>query len=101
MPAARPGECPTSAGRVACVPSRSGARESFSVRVDLHAVFTASASGPHKALRALVARPKPAGSTGIGWRSDGGIAVARSLRPVVVLTALLAISAECGDGFDA
>jgi hypothetical protein len=37
------------------------------VRVDLHTVFTSSASGLHKALYAWVARWKPAGSTGIGY----------------------------------
>ena len=37
------------------------------MRVDLHTVFTSSASGLHKALYAWVARWKPAGSTGIGY----------------------------------
>ena len=59
------------------------------MRVDLHAVFTSSASGLHKALPALWRGGKSAGSTGIWVRSDGGIGVARALRPVVVLAALL------------
>jgi hypothetical protein len=76
-------------------------RESFSVRVDLHTVFTASASGPHKALPALVARWKAGRLHGDWVPFRWGIRVARSLRPVVVLAALLATSAECGDGSDA
>ena len=59
------------------------------MRVDLHAVFTSSASGLHKALPALWPGGKSAGSTGIWVRSNGGIGVARSLRPIVVLAALL------------
>src|SRR5262249_13244680 len=42
------GECPTSSGRVACVPSLSGVPEAFSVRVERHTVFTFSAPGCHK-----------------------------------------------------
>jgi hypothetical protein len=52
------------------------------VQVDLHAVFTSSASGLHKALPALVARWKVGSLHGDWVRSDGGIGVARSLRPV-------------------
>jgi hypothetical protein len=52
-------------------------------------VFTSSASGLHKALPALVARWKVGRLHGDWVRSDGGIGVARSLRPVVELAALL------------